>query len=206
MTPSPEVVWELPEPLSIAEVLLHHDAAVILRRHGNPNGPRLVLSHGNGLAIDLYFPFWSLLLGDFDVVVYDLRNHGWNSLGYLADHTVPNLVQDFEETIEAIDEHFGRKPRVGVFHSISALISLLSPRLSSGFEALALFDPPLCRLGSTYQISVSSRHSQRGAGETPRQLLPEHRGAGGSIAVLPILPAGSPRPLRPAGQDHVAPS
>ncbi len=167
MTPSDEVVWDLPEPLSIAEVFLHHDAAVILRRHGNPNGPRLVLSHGNGLAIDLYFPFWSLFLADFDVVVYDLRNHGWNSLGELADHTVPTLVQDFEETIAAIDEQFGRKPQVGVFHSISALISLLSPKLSSGFEALALFDPPLCRPGSTYQISEAA--SIRNAGLVRRR-------------------------------------
>ena len=31
---------------------------VTLRRHGNPNGPRLVLSHGNGLAVGLYYPFW----------------------------------------------------------------------------------------------------------------------------------------------------
>ncbi len=49
------------------------DGTVItLRRHGNPAGPRMVLSHGNGLAADLYYPFWSLLADRFDIVVHDL--------------------------------------------------------------------------------------------------------------------------------------
>ena len=39
---------------------------IMLRRHGNPSGPRLVLSHGTGLAIDVYYPFWSLLADRFD--------------------------------------------------------------------------------------------------------------------------------------------
>ena len=55
--------------------------SIILRRHGNPAGPMLVLCHGNGLAIDLYYPFWSLLTEEFDVIVHDLRNHGWNTVG-----------------------------------------------------------------------------------------------------------------------------
>ena len=57
-----EKVWEIPEPLSVHEVNMEDGAVIFLRRHGNPAGPRLVLSHGNGLAIDLYYPFWSLLL------------------------------------------------------------------------------------------------------------------------------------------------
>ena len=36
--------------------------SVILRRLGDPAKPRLALSHGNGLAIDGYWPFWRLLL------------------------------------------------------------------------------------------------------------------------------------------------
>ena len=151
-----EVIWELPEPVSIVEVPVHRDSVTTLRRHGNPAGPRLVLSHGNGLASDLYYPFWSLLLDDFDVVVYDLRNHGWNVPGELSDHTVPTLVQDFEKAIEAIENNFGKKPQIGVFHSVSALVSLLSPSRCSGFEALVLFDPPLCRPGTTYEILEAS--------------------------------------------------
>ena len=33
-------------------------APIRVVRHGNPSGPRVVLSHGNGFASDSYFPFW----------------------------------------------------------------------------------------------------------------------------------------------------
>ena len=114
-------VWEIPEPLETREVSVDDDTAVVLRRHGNPTGPRLVLSHGNGLAIDLYYPFWSLLADDFDLIVYDLRNHGWNSLSPLGDHSVPTLVRDHDRILEAIETNFGDKPKTGIFHSVSAL-------------------------------------------------------------------------------------
>ena len=153
MTSPSEVVWELPEPLSTVEVAIQGDAVITLRRHGNPDGPRLVLSHGNGLAIDLYYPFWSLLLDDFDLVVYDLRHHGWNTTGTLSEHTLPTFVQDFDRIIEVIEQHYGKKSQVGIFHSISALVSLLSPSRCAGFEALVLFDPPMCKPGSTYEIT-----------------------------------------------------
>ena len=52
-----KAVWEIPEPLSTDGVRVDDDTVIVLRRHGNPEGPRLVLSHGNGLAIDLYYPF-----------------------------------------------------------------------------------------------------------------------------------------------------
>ena len=101
--------------------------AIVLRRHGNPDGPRLVLSHGNGLAVDLYYPFWSLLADDFDLIVYDLRNHDWNEVGAIDKHNMPSFVDDHDRIMEAIDHQYGDKPKVGVFHSVSALISLLSP-------------------------------------------------------------------------------
>ena len=40
----------------------------MFRRHGNPVGARLVLSHANGLAADAYYPFWSLLCDRFDPI------------------------------------------------------------------------------------------------------------------------------------------
>ena len=36
---------------------MHDGATTIIRRHGNPAGPRLVLSHGCGFATDLYYPY-----------------------------------------------------------------------------------------------------------------------------------------------------
>ena len=151
MTIEEQPIWEVPEPLSVREVRVDENTHVVLRRHGNPSGPRLVLSHGNGLAIDLYYPFWSLLTDDFDLIVYDLRNHGWNAISPLEDHNVPTLVRDHDRILEAIDRHFGTKPKAAVFHSVSALTALLSPAKGSGFSALVLFDPPLCRPGTSYE-------------------------------------------------------
>ena len=146
-----EIVWELPEPLSTHDVRVDDDTVVTLRRHGNPEGPRLVLSHGNGLAIDLYYPFWSLLTDDFDLIVYDLRNHGWNAAGPLQNHNLPTFVHDHDRVMQAIDSHYGDKPKVGVFHSVSALTTLLSPNKGSDFAARVLFDPPLCKPGRDRQ-------------------------------------------------------
>lgn len=146
-----EIVWDVPEPSSICDVR-HDDGSVTkVRRHGNPEGPRLLLGHGNGLAIDLYYPFWSLLMEEFDLLLYDLRNHGWNRIGQREEHNVPNLVRDQERVIDAVALRYGDRPTIGVFHSLSALTTLLSPTLSTGqsgsLAAWVLFDPPLYRPG-----------------------------------------------------------
>ncbi len=151
MTTDTQPVWEIPEPHAVRKVRVDEDTEIVLRRHGNVSGPRLVLSHGNGLAIDLYYPFWSLLAKDFDLIVFDLRNHGWNALSPLEDHNVPTLVNDHDLILKAIDEKFGDKPKTGVFHSVSALTTLLSPAKGSGYSGLILFDPPLCRPGASYE-------------------------------------------------------
>ncbi len=147
MTAKP--VWEIPEPLSVCEVRLDEDTVTILRRHGNPTGPRLVLTHGNGLAVDLYYPFWSQFANEFDLIVYDLRNHGWNTVGALEKHNVPTLIRDQERILEAIDRHYGNKPKIGVFHSVSALVTLFLSPESNGLAAQILFDPPLCKPGAS---------------------------------------------------------
>lgn len=148
---STEVVWDIPDPLATLDVPVDDETNITLRRHGNPEGPRLVLSHGNGFAIDLYYPFWSLLTEDFDLLVYDLRNHGWNSVSSLHNHTLPTMIQDHDKIVEAIDRHFGEKPKVGVFHSISSVITLLSGGKGSEYAARVLFDPPLCKPGRDHQ-------------------------------------------------------
>ena len=138
-----ETVWKLPDPASVCEVRLRDESITAVRRFGNPAGPRLVLSHANGLAADLYYPFWSLLTDDFDLMIYDLRNHGWNRVGVRQNHNIPILMHDHGLILESIAQRYGDKPAVGVFHSVSALISLLS--FSRPMSALVLFDPPLCK-------------------------------------------------------------
>lgn len=136
-------MWQVPEPLSTVDVAVDEDTTIVLRRHGNPDGPRLVLSHGLGLAVDLYYPFWSQLTAQFDLFVYDMRNHGQNPLGPLAAHTLPSLARDHDLVLEAVDRHFGAKPKVGVCHSVGALAMLLSPSSGAGLSALVLYDPPI---------------------------------------------------------------
>lgn len=135
--------WQVPKPLSTVAVPVDDDTVVLLRRHGNPDGPRLVLSHGLGLAIDLYYPFWSRLTAEFDVIVYDMRNHGQNPLGPLSGHNLPALAQDHDIVLEAVDRYYGPRPKVGVQHSVGALAMLLSPGSGAGLSALVLFDPPI---------------------------------------------------------------
>lgn len=147
----PDTRWVVPEPGSVDEVRLKDGARIVLRRHGNPSGQRLVLSHGNGLAIDVYLPFWSLLVDDFDLILFDMRNHGWNEVGSIKYHNMPTFVKDHDSIMKAIDELYGKKPRTGIFHSVSALISLLSPTGGSDFKARILLDPPLCTPGRSYE-------------------------------------------------------
>lgn len=146
-----DTVWKIPRPISTYDVRMDSNTVITLRRHGNPNGPRLLLSHGNGLAIDLYIPFWSLLTDEFDLIIHDLRNHGWNNVGNIEGHNVPTMVEDHERILYAVNHFYGNKPTVGVFHSISSMVTLMSPAKGSGYEALILFDPPLCKPGRSYE-------------------------------------------------------
>ena len=148
-----ETVWEVPEPLSVCDVRLDDRTVTTLRQHGKSSGLRLVLSHGNGLAVDLYYPFWSLLADDYELIIYDIRNHGWNTVEKQSDHNIPTLIHDHDLILETIDRTYGNKPTVGVFHSLSTIIPLMSfTRLYSG---LILFDPPLCK-PSASQVELSS--------------------------------------------------
>lgn len=139
--------WKLPEPLAVHEAHGVDRTPILLRRHGNPEGPRLVLSHANGLAADAYYPFWSLLSDRFDLILYDFRNHGWNPVGDLGAHAIPTFVRDNACVAGAIDRCFGNKPKAGVFHSLSAVTAVLQSAEAEAFSALVLFDPPTCAHG-----------------------------------------------------------
>ena len=139
---------EIPAPESVFEVGAADGYTLRVRRHGNPNGPRLILSHGNGFAIDAYYPFWSLLVDRFDCFVHDVRNHGWNPVDDdLLRHNVPFFVNDGKRIAHDIERRFGPKPTIGVFHSLSAIVALHQASTSEWFDALVLFDPPLCPAG-----------------------------------------------------------
>ena len=136
--------WVVPEPHRTFELTMADGAIIRVRRHGNPDGPRLVLCHGNGFAIDAYIPFWSLLADGYDLALYDQRNHGRNPRHDVAHHDVPYFVSDMAELRSGIDATLGAKPTAGVFHSISAVTAIWDA-LDNGmrWDALVLFDPPL---------------------------------------------------------------
>ena len=141
--------WVVPEPRTVLDVDSPDGARLRVRRHGNPDGPRMVLTHGNGMAADAYYPFWSLLTDRFDLFVYDLRSHGWNPVGEQSAHNIPAFAGDCGAVARAIAGRFGEKPVVGVYHSVSALGALLHAQEQDTFSTLVLFDPPVCPPGGT---------------------------------------------------------
>ncbi len=137
--------WEVPEPREAFEVSASRRTTIHVRRHGNPDGHRLLITHGNGLAIDHYFPFWFHLLDDCDVFVHDLRNHGWNETTNRRHHSVPVFTDDTLRIMKAIRKRCGDKPIIGVYNSISTLqASLLALTHPDQYEALIFYCPPLC--------------------------------------------------------------
>jgi pimeloyl-ACP methyl ester carboxylesterase len=134
----------LPAPHDTADVTLDDGAVIRLRRHGQRDRPRVVLSHGNGFAIDGYFPFWRLLLDAFEVIVFDQRDHGQNPRHSEAHHTYQQIARDSAPIRAAIDRHFGAKPSAGIFHSLSAVANIHGDAEHGvRWEALVLVDPAL---------------------------------------------------------------
>src|SRR5262249_23640407 len=92
LLPSP-MGFEVPTPNMTFNVALDDGAQIRMRRHGNPDGVRLLMTHGNGLAADAYFPYWQHLLPKFDLLVCDFRNHGQNVPVVPSHHTYEQLTQ-----------------------------------------------------------------------------------------------------------------
>jgi pimeloyl-ACP methyl ester carboxylesterase len=129
-----------PETIEIATTA---GAVALARRFASPSPVRLLVSHGNGFAIDGYRDFWEPLIADFEVLVFDQRNHGHNPPSPPGNHRCEILARDLEYVVKGLEERLPAKRCVGVFHSLSARCAMLqglkSPRL---LDALVLFDPP----------------------------------------------------------------
>jgi pimeloyl-ACP methyl ester carboxylesterase len=137
------VTFIVPPPIAKLDLTMSDDAAIRVRRHGNVEGPRFVLSHGNGFATDAYYPFWRYLLPDFDVIIFDQRNHGQNAF-HPSGHTQIQMADDMETILRAVETQFGKRTTIGAFHSLSTTVSLLhAARFGYRWDALILFDPPL---------------------------------------------------------------
>jgi pimeloyl-ACP methyl ester carboxylesterase len=138
------VEFKVPQPITVLDLTMSDGAMVRVRRHGKREGPRLILSHGNGFAIDAYFPFWRHFLHDCEVIVFDQRNHGWNPRHHASGHTERQMAEDMETILRAVAAEFGERRATGAFHSLSTTVSLLhAMRYEFSWDALILFDPPL---------------------------------------------------------------
>jgi pimeloyl-ACP methyl ester carboxylesterase len=135
--------FDLPAPHMTFDVALEDGARIRMRRHGNPQGVRLLLSHGNGFASNAYFPYWRHLLADFDLLVFDFRNHGENVPVDPPNHTYAQLARDLERVAQEVRTRLGPRPSVGIFHSMSGR-SAMKHAIEIGWrwDAMILVDPP----------------------------------------------------------------
>lgn len=135
--------FELPAPHMTFDVALDDGAKIRMRRHGRAGGVRLLLAHGNGFATDGYFPYWVHLLSDFDVLVFDFRNHGQNIPVVPPHHTYEQLVSDLERVLQDVKLRLGDKPTAGIFHSMSGRTAMKHAiEVGWRWDALVLVDPP----------------------------------------------------------------
>lgn len=125
-------------------VELSDGGRVAIRRWGGAKPERIVLSHGNGLAIDGFYQFAQALMGDFEVVVFDMRSHGQSGPGAVMENPWPRFVKDIPEIYDSIQATFGEKPTHGAFHSLSSIATLLAQSQTPlGWRSLTLYEPPV---------------------------------------------------------------
>ncbi|MGF1608427.1 MAG: alpha/beta fold hydrolase [Kiloniellales bacterium] len=130
------------------------DGAVIRARcHGPTPGapaagargaaPRLYVSHGNGFAIDGYVGFWGPLAERFEVVAFDMRNHGRNPPAGADGHHYLQMARDLGQVVEGVEARLGKGRRIGVVHSMSGRAAMKqATQLGWIWDALVLYDPP----------------------------------------------------------------
>lgn len=132
----------MPPPRAAFELAAEDGAVTRVRVHGRAGGTRLLLSHGNGFAIDGYHAFWKLLLDRFEVVVFDFRNHGQNPPSDPDHHVYEWFVSDLRMVLDGARERLGARTTVGAFHSMAARAAM-KQAVEGDFpwQALVLFDP-----------------------------------------------------------------
>ena len=170
------------------DIPLEDDAIARVRIVDRPGSARLILSHGNGFAIDGYRCFWERLAGHFELVLLDQRNHGVNPPSAVAHHTMRNMAHDLRRIRAGLSESLGERTSIGVFHSFSGRIALLDVDDNGcDWDGLVLFDPPtmprdpVWRAAAATEVSKLVRwaRKRRSEFECPEQLASVYREARG---------------------------
>ncbi len=135
--------FEIPAPSTRFDIAMEDGAVVRARRHGNPAGTRLLVGHGNGFAVDAYYPFWQRFLADYDVVTFDFRNHGLSDRSSTESHTYAQLARDLDRVIDATEAELGKRTTVGVMHSFSSRTAMKhAVEIGWRWAGLVIYDPP----------------------------------------------------------------
>jgi pimeloyl-ACP methyl ester carboxylesterase len=130
-------------PAHLCDLRMEDGAVLRIRRGGKPGGVRLFISHGNGFAVDGYRVFWEPLLADFDVILFDMRNHGQNAPTGADGHHYAQMARDLGSVRRGVTEKLGPAKSVGVFHSMSARAAMKQAvQMEWVWDALVLYDPP----------------------------------------------------------------
>ena len=64
--------FEIPAPHQTFDIPLEDGARIRMRRHGNPDGVRLLVTHGNGFAADAYYPVLAAPAGPVRPAAYSI--------------------------------------------------------------------------------------------------------------------------------------
>jgi pimeloyl-ACP methyl ester carboxylesterase len=132
-----------PVPRDTHEVIMDDGALIHIRRYGRTAAPRLYISHGNGFAIDGYRSFWQGFLERFEVLVFDMRNHGQNARSDPDHHTYAQMARDLDRIHRDMTATLGPAVSVGIFHSMSGRAAMKQAiEIGWCWDALVLFDPP----------------------------------------------------------------
>ena len=125
-------------------VTLSDGARIGLQRWGTARPERMVVSHGNGLAVDGFREFGRKLADKYEVIAFDMRNHGHSGPGPLSEEPWPRFVADIPEIFDHIQRLYGDKPTHGAFHSLSSVSTLFSQALTPrDWRTLTLYEPPV---------------------------------------------------------------
>ena len=162
---------EIPAPSMTFEVPLEDGARIRMRRHGNPDGVRLLVTHGNGFAADAYYPYWRHLLSGFDVLVFDFRNHG-RTCRCALEPQLCALTRDLERVVRVK----AARPEQDRASSIRCRRTAIEARRRGrlALDALMLFDPP--------DVPLRAIRALRGDG-FERQSRPNGRRAAAGICL-----------------------
>ncbi len=132
-----------PQPTDTFAAEMEDGAEIIVRHHARPGAARLFISNGNGFSVDGYRVFWEPLLADYDVVLFDMRNHGGNRPCGADGHHYLQMSRDLVTVHSAATERLGATPSVGVFHSMSSRAAMKGAADTGlPYDALVLYDPP----------------------------------------------------------------